>query len=95
MDKDFKKESDEEPNEADRLAAILAGKGFIAKNWPGWWYILQKRDKEMGPTLKEQLQSQFDRNAARRKYGIKKTTPTKRDIQELLVRVEKLLKDKE
>lgn len=86
---------DEEANEADRLAAMLGPKWFMPTHFPATWYSLQKRDKEMGPTLKEQLQSQFDRNAARRKYGIKKTTPTKKDIQELLVRIEKLLKDKE
>lgn len=86
---------DEEPNESDRLAAMLGRKWFMPTHFPTTWYSLQKREKEMGPTLKEQLQSQIDRNAARRKYGIKKSGPTKKDIQELLVRIEKLLKDKE
>jgi hypothetical protein len=81
-------------DESDRLLAALKG-NFVAKHFPCTWYKLQQREKTMKPSLKEQVATKIKQDEERRRYGIKKTTPTKKDILELLVRIEKLIKDKD
>jgi len=83
----------DELNEMDREVAILKG-GYLAKHMPKFWYKLQHREEKMSQkSLKEQVSEKIYKDEQRRKYGIKKLTPSKKDIYELLTRVEELLKE--